>query len=323
MIRLGVVGAGNNGAGHARYYHASPRADVVAVADPDLARAQALAEAVGAEAVPDYRDLLDRVDAVVISSPNFLHREHAIACAEAGLHVFCEKPLGLSYAEARDIVAAVEAADVVSMVGFSVRFGGDVRVMQRLVKAGDLGDVRSIHSRRLHYFDPASMTGWRKDPSLSGGLLLEVNIHELDWMLWLGGAVTSVYARTWAADAATPRANDHVWATLSFANGAVGFHEGSWVSTTPGCYRSVQGTRAGLVMPSWGSALRWMRPGQETRTLEQDAKFDKRARFLDAIEHDADPVVDVRWGLRVMAVAEAILRSAAEGVPVALREVTG
>lgn len=96
MIRIGVIGAGPNATDHAQYYHQSPRTQVVAVDDPNMARAQVLAAECGADALADYQEFLDRVDAVVVASPNFLHKEQAIESANARKHIYCEKPRGLS-----------------------------------------------------------------------------------------------------------------------------------------------------------------------------------------------------------------------------------
>lgn len=320
MIRIGIVGAGPNAQGHAHYFQRSQRSQVIAIADPDQGRAQALAEAVDATSCADFRDLLDQVDALVISSPNFLHHEHAITCAAAGRHVYCEKPLGLSLVEARKIAAAIERAGVQSVVGFSVRFDGTIQAMQRLTQSGQLGPLIALCSRRLVYMDPHAATGWRRDHQLSGGLLMEINIHELDWMLALGGPVQSVYARTWAAEPTCDRSNDQLWVTLNFASGAVGTHEGSWLSAQPQFYRSVQGTQGGLCTNEWGSTLYLARNGEDRVTLEPDPAFDLRAHFLDCIEHAAPPVADAAWGVQVMAVAEAIFASAASGQPVSIAE---
>lgn len=320
MIRIGIVGAGPNAAGHAHYFAQSSRSRVVAVADPDQSRAVALAAEVQAEPLADAHELLDRVDAVVISSPNFLHREHAAACADAGKHVYCEKPLGLTLADARAIDAAVTGAGVASVVGFSVRFDPVLQTMQRLVQADQLGPLVSLCSRRLVYIDPATATGWRRDQRLSGGLLMEINIHELDWMLALGGPVESVYARTWAAESDAPRANDHLWVTLTFAGGAVGTHEGGWRLAQPQFYRSIQGTRAGLCTDEWGGTLFLAHNGADRVALDLDPAFDLRGHFLDCIEQRAAPVADTRWGVQVMAVTEAIFESAASGQPVAVKD---
>lgn len=323
MIKIGVIGAGPNAAGHARYFHESPRATVVAIADPDQVRANALAGELGSEAVSDYRDFLNDVDAIVISSPNFLHREHAITCAEAGVHLFCEKPMGLSLDDAQAITESVNQAGVKSVVAFSVRFSGVVQTMMRMCENGDLGDLLSVCSRRLHYFPPHSRASWREDHSKSGGLLYEINIHELDWMVAVGGPVQSVYARFWAAKPVHRSSNDHVWIMLNFANHAVGMHEGSWATATPQFSRHVQGTEAGLITNEWGNELYLQKMGGEREVLEPDPAFDKRSHFMDCIEYDAQPVSDVNWGLKIMAVAEAVVESAASGQPVDVKPVEG
>lgn len=317
MIRIGIIGAGPNASGHGKYYSQSSRAKVVAVADPDKARADQLAAETGAKAVADYRDFLSDVDAVVVSSPNFLHKEQAIACAQAGKHVYCEKPMGLNLADARAVADAVNKAGVKSAIGFAVQWDPPIQTMLRMHREGKLGELISVVSRRLMYMKKPT-GGWRADPKLSGGLLYEINIHEIDWMCALGGEVTSVYARTWAEKPAE-RANDHLWVTLNFGSGAVGLHEGSWSSPTPQFFRNCQGTRAGLTTDEWGSKLYHANAGENRSEIPPDPRFDNRGDWLDAIEKGADARADVNWGLKVMTVAEAILESGATGAPVEVK----
>ena len=319
MIRIGIIGAGPNASGHASYFGKCSRTHVAAVADTDLPRAEALASQCGdVQAVRDYREFLDRVDAVVVSSPNFLHREHAIACASAGKHLYCEKPMGLTVPEAREIVAAVTQARVKSTVGFAVRFDKNTQTMGKWLREGRLGKPVSICSRRLMWLARPS-GGWRTDPALSGGLLMEINIHEVDWILSMGGELQSVYARrsTNQPDAG-PLANDHLWVTFNFVDGVVGAHEGSWQSPVLQYFRSVSGTEAGLSTDEWGSTLYHWQPGKDRAVLTTDPAFDLRGHFLDCIEHDAVPVADVHCGLKVTQVCAAILESCERGEPVAL-----
>ncbi|GAB4456852.1 MAG: hypothetical protein OHK0029_15490 [Armatimonadaceae bacterium] len=325
MIRIGIIGAGPNAAGHARYFRDSPRTEVVAVADPNTERAEALATEVGAQALADYTEFLDRVDAIVVSSPNFLHREHAVACAGAGKHLYCEKPMGLTLAEADDIAAAVNNAGVASTVGFAVRFSSPIQTMLRLREEVFFGTLVSLCSRRIHWIDPANRPGWRNDARLCGGLLFEINIHEIEWMMALGGAVKSVYARTWsapeslAASENSDRTNDQLWVTLNFANDAVGTHEGSWLSSMPQFYRSVTGTEGAAQTNEWGNMLYTAKRGEKREECTDIApEFDLRGHFLDCIEGSAEPTADVRWGRTVTAVAEAILESARTGTVVPL-----
>jgi predicted dehydrogenase len=318
MIRIGVIGAGPNGAGHAQYFASHERSRVVAIADPDMKRAIELADSVNARAMSDYREMLGNVDAIVISSPNFLHREHSEACASAGIHIYCEKPMGLSLADAQAIAAAVERSGVKSVVGFAVRFSAAMQTMKKALDDGMLGNLVSLCSRRLMYIDPEQQSGWRRDHRLSGGLLMEINIHELEWMLAFGGRVESVYARMWAAKSSSPRSNDQIWVTLNFANGAVGMHEGSWLSAQPQFYRSIQGADGGLCTDEWGNTVYFAKPGENRDALPPSPDFDLRGHFLDCIEFGTAPVADAQWGLNVMAVAEAVLASANTGSPVSV-----
>ncbi|MCW8129034.1 MAG: Gfo/Idh/MocA family oxidoreductase [Planctomycetota bacterium] len=315
MIRIGLIGAGPNATGHAKYYKENPRVKIVAVADPNQEAGGKLAQDCGAKAVPDYREFLGDVDAVVVSSPNFLHKEHAIACAKAGKHVYCEKPMGLSATEAQEIAAAVNAAGVKSAVGFSVRSSPSIQTMDRYRREGRFGQVLSVWSRRLAYLDPSKLPGWRKDHTKSGGLLLEINVHELEWMMALGGKVDSVFARL-VSDKPGPRSNDHVWFTLNFKEGAVGQHEGSWLSAAAAYYRGMHGTRGGATTDEWGSKLYFAELGKNREEVTLDAGFDLRGNFLDGIEKGAALAADVNWGLEVMTVAEAIFESSAKNAVV-------
>jgi predicted dehydrogenase len=313
MIGIGVIGAGGNGAGHARYYRQSPRSRLVAIADPDLKRAEAVAAECGARACADYVDFLPDVDAVVISSPNHLHRDHAVACAEAGRHIYCEKPMGLNAGQAAEIARAVQGAGVRCVVGFSVRFSDTLQTMQRYLSEGRVGRLVSLWTRRLFHMKAGGPASWRSDHALSGGVLLEINSHELDWMMAFGGEVRSVHARTYAEDQRGPMANDHVWVTMSFADGAVATLEGSQISAVPQFDRGIMGLGGAIETRRWGQDLYFARRGSEAVQVEPDGAFDLRAHFLDCIEQGVPCVADADWGLKVMTVADAIFESAASG----------
>ena len=117
-IRIGVIGAGGNATGHVQIFMKYPdRCRIVAVADPFQPAAEKLAALCGAKTNPDFTAFLDEVDAVVVSSPNFLHPEQTIVCAEHGKHVWCEKPMALNDEDARRMAAAVKKSGVASFVG--------------------------------------------------------------------------------------------------------------------------------------------------------------------------------------------------------------
>ncbi|MEM6394575.1 MAG: Gfo/Idh/MocA family oxidoreductase [Planctomycetota bacterium] len=321
--RLGLIGAGKNARNHALYYADRPDVDLVAIADPDPAARARLADQVNARGVADYTQLLDDVDAVVISSPNFLHAEHAIACARAGKHVYIEKPIGLNLDQTEAVTHAVRQAGIASAVGFSVRLTREVQTLLRLTTEGQIGQLASIWSRRLVYLPDDMFRGWRADPDRSGGLLMEVNIHELDWMRLIGGPVESVYARTAGGTTERPRANDHVWATLNFKNSAVGTHEGGWRCANTNFYKGVCGTVGGAATNEWGQGLVYTPLGGAAEPVELDEPMDLRGRWLNAIAGGPPVPCDADWGMEIMRIAEAVLRSAETGQVIRLDEVKG
>ncbi len=309
-LRIGILGAGAKAAEHAAWFHGCDATSVAAVFDPDAERAETLAEACEARVFTRFEPVLKEVDAVVIASPNRFHKEQAIACANAGLHVYCEKPVGLCGADAEEMADAVDAAGVMSAVGFTNRHHPTIQTLQRLVREGFLGDLVSIWSRRLFSMDPASLSGWRADQAESGGLLLEVNVHEIDWMMMLGGPVASVYAQSASTVTRGSGANDHLWVTLNFAGGAHGQHEGSWSSAMPSFFRGAHGTRGGAQTDEWGASLLASTLGGERAPVELDPALDLRREFVDAVRWNRSIACDMRWGAGVMAVADAIFASA-------------
>lgn len=153
-------------------------------------------------------------------------------------------------------------------------------------------------------------------PVAVGGLLMEINIHEIEWMMFVGGPVKSVYARVHKLQE-HPRANDHLVVTLGFESGATGAHEGSWIASTPMFWRQVMGLEGGANTNEWGNQLYVAKPGQGRVETPTDAAFDVRGDFLRAIETGGSTTADTAYALRVMAVAEAILESGATGRVVA------
>ncbi len=107
-VRTGVIGVGNMGQHHARIYASSPGSALVGVADTNLARAQEIASRYGVEVFTDYRDLLQRVEAVSIAAPTTLHHRIGLDCLAEGIHLLMEKPLAASVTEATELAAAAE-----------------------------------------------------------------------------------------------------------------------------------------------------------------------------------------------------------------------
>ncbi|MEL7158372.1 MAG: Gfo/Idh/MocA family oxidoreductase, partial [Actinomycetota bacterium] len=120
----------------------------------------------------------DDIDAVYVSSHNELHRDHVVAAARAGKHILAEKPLALTMADARAMVAACEVADVVLATNHHLPASPVHLMMKELVASGEIGKVRSVHVNHAVGL-PDRLHGWRVDDPVGGGVVLDVFVHDV------------------------------------------------------------------------------------------------------------------------------------------------
>ncbi len=190
-IGYGVVGTGYFGAELARILDAQPGARVRAVHDP--VNADAVAAELGCDAASDLGALIarDDISALIVATPNHLHRDAVLAAASRGIHVFCEKPIALTYADCDAMVSACARAGVIFMAGHVMNFFDGVRAAKRLIAEGRIGDVVYCHSARNGWEEPQPSISWKKRRALSGGHLYH-HIHELDCIQSILGPAQSV-----------------------------------------------------------------------------------------------------------------------------------
>ena len=193
-LKVGLISFAH---GHAYSYLNSflalPEVEIAGIADEVISRVETVGSTHGIPLYDDYRELLKTdIDAVAICSENVKHAEHVIAAAEAGKHVICEKPLGLSVEEMERMIEACQANGVQLMTAFPCRYLAAVVNAKNAVDAGEIGDIVAIKGTNR-----GSMPGqWFVEPHLSGGgALLDHTVHVMDLMNWFTGSkVTEVYA---------------------------------------------------------------------------------------------------------------------------------
>jgi predicted dehydrogenase len=210
-IGIGLIGVGWMGEVHSRAYvrarshfpDCAGVARLVVAADESADRARHAVAALGfEEATTDWRDVIAHpaVDAVSITSPNFLHREMALAAIETGRPIWVEKPVGVSPQDTADITRAAATAGVVSTVGLNYRQVPAVRHARDLLEAGALGDVNHFRFQFLASYasNPNGALSWRFSRDLAGsGVVADLGSHAADLLQFLLGPV----ARTWATTA--------------------------------------------------------------------------------------------------------------------------
>jgi UDP-N-acetylglucosamine 3-dehydrogenase len=219
VITVAILGGGFMGASHAANYKAlGDRVRVKTVASRPSARAAAVAESVGAELTDDVDATIrdPEIDVVDVCLPTALHRNTTEAALAAGKHVFLEKPIALTLEDADAIVATAERSGQLFMVGLVLRFWPEYVELRRRVAAGELGRPLAVSTFRLS--PPADWNEWMADPVQSGGVPVDLLIHDFDQMNWLLGTPRRVFAR-----APVP---GHVLAVVDY-DGAQGVAEGS------------------------------------------------------------------------------------------------
>ncbi|WP_172370415.1 Gfo/Idh/MocA family protein [Sporosarcina jiandibaonis] len=190
-VKYGVVGTGYFGAELARILHDIEGAEVVAVYDPE--NSEEIAKELNCAIEKDAESLCQRedIDAVIVASPNAYHKEPVLYAAQNNKHVFCEKPIALSYADCNEMIEATKKNNVIFMAGHVMNFMDGVRRAKQLIHEGVIGDVVFCHAERTGWEDAQETVSWKKNREISGGHLYH-HIHELDFIQFIMGPATRV-----------------------------------------------------------------------------------------------------------------------------------
>ncbi|MGB0386303.1 MAG: Gfo/Idh/MocA family protein [Ardenticatenaceae bacterium] len=322
MRRVGIVGAGLIGRWHAERWQQLP-VELAGFYDIVPEAAQAASEEVGGRAYESMDALLADVDVVDVCTITTAHKDAVLAAAAAGKAIVCEKPLARHLAECEEMVAACEAAGVRLFVAQVVRFFPQFARAKAVIDEGLLGEVGVIRTIRA---GRAPSRPWFLDVELSGGVIMDVSIHDIDFARWCCGEVERVFARglTFTDEAS----GDHALITLRFTSGAIGHIEGSW-SHPAGAFRTrleIAGTE-GLI--EWDSQedtsvrLAINHPnGNATRSKESplapqdDPYYRELAHFLECLDSGEPFLVSPHDGLMAVKVSLAAIESMRRGEPV-------
>lgn len=232
-LRMGIVGAGIWGETHASIYNEHPFAQTVAICDKDAAKAQALAGKFGiSEVYTDYREmaLKSSCDAIAIVTPDFLHADIAIACANAGKHLLIEKPLATTRSDVLNMVEAFERNNVRVMVDLHNRWNPPVNYAKQALDAGNLGTPYSAYARLNDIkWVATDMLSWAAKSSI----LWFLGSHSLDTLRWwMNSEVERVYSvsREGVLKKEGVDTADLYLTTIEFKNGCVAHMENGWIT---------------------------------------------------------------------------------------------
>ncbi len=329
LLSIAILGAGNMGKRLAKSFREISGVSIKYVYSRTLAHAQPLAKECGAVALDQMNPIFDdrRVDAVVLCLPTFTRLETLKPAVESGKHVFCEKPLALNPPMAGIIRTLLAGYSKTVMVGQVLRFFWEYRRLRERVLAGEVGQVGMVRlSRCVGYPGTES---WFADLNQSGGVILDLLIHDLDFLRWTFGEVEQVCAKCVTGTQAGKLA--YALLNLQLASGALAHIEGSWAHPVGSFHQSVE-ICGSLGMLHYDNltcsninvvSTTEPRSGPESRISlpesdhSNDPYFAEVSHFIDCIRQEHAPAVSFEESLKSCELAFRAIESARLGVPLA------
>jgi UDP-N-acetylglucosamine 3-dehydrogenase len=325
-IKLAILGAGNMGQRLAKAFQALSQVSIQYVYSRTLAQAESLATLHGAKPVTQTAPIFDDsdVNAVVICLPTFTRMESLRPAVASQKHIFCEKPLALNQVMADEIRALLESYSRTVMVGQVLRFFWEYARLRERVLAGDIGQVGTVRLSRCVGYPGAE--SWFAEPEKSGGVILDLLIHDLDFLRWTFGEVKQVYAKALTRHRGTL---DYALLNLQLESGALAHIEGSWAHPVGSFHQTVE-ICGSLGMLRYDNLT--CKNLQVVSTAEQEAGPSSRislpeadpsndpyvaeaCHFIECIRNESKPNIPVDESLRSCELAFRCIESARRGIP--------
>ena len=322
-IKIGIIGAGYIAGVHAGVLSRDERAQITAVHDVLPNAAEKLAGAHNATAVASPLEVLERSDAVYVTTPNTQHVSLAIAALEAGKHVFCEKPLATSIDAAQKVFKKASNASTVFQVGHNRRFAPVYATLKQMLSETHAPHSAHVKMNRGELLKPE----WTCDPEITGGFLYETPIHMFDMMRFLFGEVESLHA---IGSKHEYKEVDDFSVLLKFASGMhatlATAADASWLfpfeRVEVFCHHATLVTRE-MESLTISSNLEGHFTDQTMQQLPREEKWgyvqEDRA-FIDAIVNKSEPLVTAFDGLMSVELVNAVYESVRSESPVSVSQ---
>ncbi|MSP12677.1 MAG: Gfo/Idh/MocA family oxidoreductase [Chloroflexi bacterium] len=340
-MNVAILGAGTMGTIHGLCLRQIPAASVTAVWSRNYASAEKLARTLETKAYDTIEAAIGTAEVIDICLATPMHQAAVLQAATMGRHVICEKPLALSLAAADEMISACRKAGVHLYPAQVVRFWPEFVQLRNQILTGAIGRPAVVRTSRCSTY-PQGVDSWHNNPELSGGVVLDLMIHDLDWLLWTLGTVKRVYAHS-LTDSNLPGI-DYALATLRFANeiqatepdgqsgeisGTIAQVEGSWAEVSG--FRTHGEIRGDQGMLTWDSAdstpfqMTQRNPPRSSPEVSVPNPFMSTSpyqleleHFLQCIGGQATPIVTAADGRAALQLSLAVMESARTGQPVTI-----
>ncbi|HHT74333.1 MAG TPA: Gfo/Idh/MocA family oxidoreductase [Firmicutes bacterium] len=330
MIRVGVIGYGTMGQLHSANLKKLPGVELAAVADLDAERRRQAEAALGVKTYEQGEELISdpHIDLVAIAVPTDGHGALLKRAVELDKHVFCEKPLVRTKAECRMVEKLAAKSTKKIGVGHVVRFSPEYAAAREKVLAGSIGRPAVARTFRGGSMFPLGWQDWYADFDRSGGVILDLAIHDIDYLRWCFGEVTRVYAKS--TKGLTDERMEHAFVILRFENGVIAHVEGNWANYQGQFYTTLEmaGSKGIVSFDTRHTApILYTKAGaqgeQANVTLPESPALvspyeAEIADMIAAIQEGRDPKVTLKDALATTRVALAALESLETGQAVNL-----
>lgn len=320
-MKVAIVGCGGLGNVHASCYAEMPGVTVVGVCDIAEEQVRPTAMRIGTTAYLSFHELLEQsgCDVVSIAVPGYLHKELAIEAAKYGKHVISEKPIALNLADAREMIEECRKNSVRLFVGHVVRYFPDYAQIKRQLVDGIIGRPGVAHMSRIGGH-PGNLRDWYYDEDKSGGVILDLMIHDIDFIRWAWGEVRSVYSQR-----VTSPEMDYATATLVFESGAVANLKAHWGYPGPFSAAAELAGSGGIIRNDSSRSVSLQIRKTETRASGgqfvevpqspgyQSPYYLELLDFIDCIREGREPLVTAEDAYKALEIALAAVESARTG----------
>jgi len=326
MLKVGILGTGTMAKTHASAYRAIDGVQVAAFADSLPGTLDIVAKEYNAKAYTNYDELINdsSLDIIDVCLPTPLHKENTIKALATGKHVFCEKPVARTLADAMEVKKAVDAAKGKFMVGHVVRFFPEFMVMKQMIDEGKLGTVGIARTSRIAA-QPHGVKDWYENMEMSGGVILDLIIHDFDYLNWFFGKPKRVYAQ--GLFKKTQEEMDYALVVIRYESGVIAHVEGSWAEPSGFNVKAeICGSKGIIdVEPYKEAPLTINLRNPEVKQagvivpeapVEESQYTTEIRHFIDCIIHDKTPRVTVDDAIYALKIGLAALESIETGLPV-------
>jgi UDP-N-acetylglucosamine 3-dehydrogenase len=223
-MKIAIVGCGTMGETHAHNLQQMPNVEFVGAFDINEATVNRVASLYGTIAYTSFDQMMEEAnpDFVCVLLQTSLHKEYVFKVAEYGKHVFCEKPIALTLTDAEEMIKLCESKGVKLFIGHVVRFFPNYADIKTRIDAGEIGSLGVIHTKR-NGPHPGKAKAWYNSLEISGGVIMDLMIHDIDYLRWLMGEVKTVYTMNYRDEEL-----DYALVTLRFKNRMIANLEVCW-----------------------------------------------------------------------------------------------